>query len=53
MEKGIKICGYRNCGIELNGKRKNAKFCCRSHKQYEKEYRDRFKKNLEKLKNNS
>lgn len=52
MEKPVKICGYRNCRIELKGMRSDAKYCCRNHKQYEREYVSRFKKNLEKFKNN-
>jgi len=39
----IKYCRYRNCNKEVIGKRVDAEFCCRKHKQYEKIYLKRLK----------
>jgi len=35
----IKLCSYRNCDNSLEFKRSDSKYCCRNHKNYEKEYR--------------
>lgn len=40
-------CSYRNCKKELINKRKDAKFCCRKCKGYEKTYINRYNSFLE------
>jgi hypothetical protein len=43
----IKTCAHRNCETELVNKRKDAKYCCRKCKVYERTYKKReevFKK---------
>jgi hypothetical protein len=47
----IKICEYRNCNEELIDKRKDAKFCCRTHKDCERIYKKR-EKNKKIIQNN-
>jgi hypothetical protein len=40
----MKKCAYRNCGKDISKMRKDAKFCCRNHKDYEKIYKARESK---------
>lgn len=50
-EDFIKICAYRNCGKVIpDTMRKDAKYCCRNHKVYEKKYIRRKEVLLQKYK---
>ena len=44
--KPINRCGYRNCNKVLIDMKSNAKYCCRTHKDYEKTYNKRDLKDL-------
>ena len=33
-----RICKYRNCDKDITDMRKNAKYCSRKHKSYERKY---------------
>ena len=39
----MKKCGYRNCKKDISEMRRDSKFCCRNHKDYEKIYINREK----------
>lgn len=41
-------CGYRNCECDISHMRKNSKYCCREHKNYENMYIRREIKRVEK-----
>ena len=45
-----RICSYRNCNNNLEGKRVDAKFCCRGCKKMEQTYRKRKQVLIEKYK---
>ena len=48
MEK--RICNYRRCSNDLEGMRKDAKYCCMSCRKMEQTYRKRKKVLIEKYK---
>lgn len=41
MNKEYKKCGYTNCNEDISHLRKNARYCCRRHKEIEYVYRKR------------
>ena len=36
-----RVCSYRNCKKDISYMRRNAKYCCRLHKNLEKTYKNR------------
>ena len=44
MSKELRKCNYVNCEKDISHLRKNAKYCCRRHKEIEYVYRKRKSK---------